>query len=421
MAPPPTVDDADVAIVGGGPAGCALAALLAGRGRSVVVLERRPVWRWHACGVFAGPAVRPYLRDLGLGDGAWADLARDVPAMRLETPAGTTLRLAYGADAGGPAALAFDRRALDEGLLAGAEAAGACVRRGERVTSVRLGARPVVAAGRPDGQAAVRARIVVGADGIRSTVARAVGVGRPPRFRRVGVTFHVPEARADAADASDAAEAPDAADAPVDARMIVGRDRYSGLAPVPGRRVNVGLVLRGSAAADLRANGGGDLWRETRAGLPPPVDGAVLFTPDAPLLDRPAGAAPIGHRVTRRAGPGWLLVGDAAGFVDPFTGEGIHRALASAFLAAEAIDRALAGDRRALDGYDRAMRARFAAKDGVSLLVQAFLARPALFEYAARRLERRRGLGRTFEAVLGDLAPASRALDPRFLVRLLAP
>ena len=75
----------------------------------------------------------------------------------------------------------------------------------------------------------------------------------------------------------------------------------------------------------------------------------------------------------------------------------------------------------AADAYDRAMRRRFAAKDAVSWLVQAFLARPAAFEYAARRLAARPQVRATMGLVMGDLVPASRGLDPRFLASLLAP
>ena len=64
------------------------------------------------------------------------------------------------------------------------------------------------------------------------------------------------------------------------------------------------------------------------------------------------------------------------------------------------------------------MPRRFATKDVVTAVVQAFLARPALFEYAARRLEARDGVRETMGLVMGDLAPASRALDPRFLAAL---
>ena len=67
------------------------------------------------------------------------------------------------------------------------------------------------------------------------------------------------------------------------------------------------------------------------------------------------------------------------------------------------------------------MRRRFAAKDAVSWLVQAFLARPAWFEYAARRVAARPSVRGTMGLVMGDLVPAGRALDPRYLAALLAP
>jgi flavin-dependent dehydrogenase len=131
---------------------------------------------------------------------------------------------------------------------------------------------------------------------------------------------------------------------------------------------------------------------------------------------------PLGHAVTRRAGNRWLLVGDASGFLDPFTGEGMHRAIASAELAAATIDTFLAGrGASSLAEYERAMRSRFATKDVVSRLVQAFLARPGLFEYAARRLGARNQVRETMGLVIGDIVPALRALDPRFLAALLAP
>ena len=67
------------------------------------------------------------------------------------------------------------------------------------------------------------------------------------------------------------------------------------------------------------------------------------------------------------------------------------------------------------------MTARFRSKDALSLLVQAFLARPALFGYAARRLAARDPVRETMGLVMGDLLPASRALDPRYVAALLRP
>ncbi|MEO5941634.1 MAG: hypothetical protein ABIQ76_12175, partial [Candidatus Limnocylindrales bacterium] len=139
------------------------------------------------------------------------------------------------------------------------------------------------------------------------------------------------------------------------------------------------------------------------------------------MCDAVEGASPVGVRVTRRAGPDWLLVGDAAGFLDPFTGEGLHRALRSAELAVTAIDGLLGGDRLALAGYDRRLARLTRAKDLVSLLVQGFLVAPPVLEYAARRLADRSAVRETMGLVMGDLVPATSAFDPRFLVGLLRP
>ena len=67
------------------------------------------------------------------------------------------------------------------------------------------------------------------------------------------------------------------------------------------------------------------------------------------------------------------------------------------------------------------MQRRFMAKDALSWLVQAFLVRPSLFEYAARRVAARPSVRATMGLVMGDLVPATRGLDPRFLASLLAP
>jgi flavin-dependent dehydrogenase len=208
--------------------------------------------------------------------------------------------------------------------------------------------------------------------------------------------------------------------------MRIVPDGYVGIAPVPGGRVNVGIVLGGSWLRVLAGDGAGAVV-DRIVGAVPVLDGAAGSPPDPAAwrtgsrLDPIAGASPLGHRVTHRAGAGWLLAGDAAGFLDPFTGEGLHRAVVSAELAVRAAARALAGDGTALAAYERAMHRRFAAKDVVSWLVQAFLERPRLFEYGARRIGARAAVRETMGLVMGDLVPASRALDPRFLGALLRP
>jgi flavin-dependent dehydrogenase len=113
--------------------------------------------------------------------------------------------------------------------------------------------------------------------------------------------------------------------------------------------------------------------------------------------------------VRATSGPGWLLVGDAAGFFDPLTGEGLFRALKGAHLAADAVDRAEGGHPTAFDNYARARRQAFAAKERLTALIQLFVRVPGLINYVVACLQRRPAIARRLARVLGDLEPAETA------------
>jgi flavin-dependent dehydrogenase len=404
------VSRVDIAIIGGGPAGATVAALLARRGREVVLVERSSAWRWRACGVFTSPAALTALRRVGLSEEVLREAALPIGAMRVEADDGTAFRLTYGDDGSlDRSAVGFDRRILDEAVLDLARATGVTVRTGTTLSAARPedgGHRLVVRDA--NGSDELRARVLIGADGVRSMVARLMGVARPARLgHRVGLTFHVRDPRPQVEGR--------------DARMVIGNDGYCGLAPVPEGRVNVGIVLAGDAwRRRLASEGAARVVTAVLEAIPPAPDDEVAWA-STERLDPIEGAAPLGHRVARRSGPGWLLVGDAAGFLDPLTGEGLHRALVSAALAASAVDAHLAGDAHALDGYARLMSRRFRSKDVVTLLVQGFVAQPTLFRHVARRLAHRSDLRATMGLVMGDLVPATRALEPAFLAALLSP
>ena len=114
-----------------------------------------------------------------------------------------------------------------------------------------------------------------------------------------------------------------------------------------------------------------------------------------------------------------MLIGDAAGFIDPFTGEGIFRALRSARAATQAL--AEGDDENAAARYRAARREAFAAKDALTWVVQGMLASPPVMGYALRRLADRPRLAARLGSALGDLRPATDALSPLFLAQVLRP
>jgi len=399
----------DVAIVGGGPAGAALAIWLARAGVQTTLIERREKPEWHACGVFSSPLTRARLRDLGFSVEEIAALNRPISALNLQTTRGTSCRIEYEQGF----ACGFDRVRLDEELLQRAAEVGANVRMSTVVRSVELPKgtsehgllrlSDTSGDGPADEPRTLIARVIVGADGLGSGIARAADVyAKTPFLSKSGITFH----------RSDPAGAPPGE--AMEGRFVFGSSWYVGIAPVPDARVNVGIVI---PVGELTKHKPQTIGDRVIASLPAPRDAWM----SAPTTDGATFAGRLEHHVTRAAGPGFVLVGDAIGFIDPLTGEGLQRAFVSAELAAVAVRKWLAGDRSAMDVYDRRVRSRWRSKNAVSWLLQLFLARPAAFDYALRRLATRDDLREELTLVLTDQARATRALDPRFLVRLLAP
>ena len=386
----------DVLIAGAGPAGSALAAALARGGASVLLVESAVHPRPKTCAEYASPRIVEELAGLGVAD-SWMGAAVPLRGTNLYA-GGRSTQIRY-ADGKGPRdAWGVDRRSFDARLAEHAVGMGAVLRERARLVSLICEGRTVRGATLRD-QATGRDEIVsaawtVGADGTRSNVSRLVGVDRPVRFpRRLGLVAHY----SGVAGLTDHGE------------MHVGRGYYLGLAPTPGGELNVGMALSmGTPGQTANAR-----FDAAIAGLP----AVARRLAHSERLTSIRGAAPIGHRVSSAAGPGWLLVGDAAGFVDPFTGEGIHRALRSARAAADAI---LAGGDVAA-AYREQRRRAFAAKTALSWLVQGFLAAPPLLERAVARLSSRPRAALRLGSALGDCRPATDALSPAALLEVFAP
>lgn len=201
------------------------------------------------------------------------------------------------------------------------------------------------------------------------------------------------------------------------AEMHVGAIGYAGLNRIGDDRYNVALVVPQPAARGARGRPT-EFFFESLERFPG-LRGRVRRD----QLDRDVlVTGPFASRARRVTAPGALLVGDAADFFDPFTGQGITAALRGAELAARVADPALAAPgivtATALAPYRRLRRKAFAGKWAMERLIGYGMLLPTLFDRAVGRLGLRAGMAHTLVGVTGDFVPAARVLDPRFLARM---
>ncbi len=362
----------------------------------MLVLDAARFPRRKACAEYVSPGGVAILESLGvLARITAAGQGRLLRGMRIRAPGGECHLVEYGDSATGskpkvlnkatasrPKALSVSRLVLDAALLDKARECGVEVRENYRVRDVWIKnkrARGVIG---PDGEQ-LAAELVVGADGLNSIVARAMGVrGRSVWPRRLGLVAHY-----------------SGVDWPEDyGWMLVGPRAYIGVAPLDNNgQVTVGLVRRmpithlgaTKAAIEKSIASFPELQKRLKQGH---INGPVL------------GVGPMSKRVKDPVGPGYALVGDAAGFFDPFTGEGIFRALRGAQLLAANPETYAANRRNA-----------FTAKERVVMLIQLFVQTPRLMNFVIHRLQHRPQLAREVANVLGDLQPARLDLVWRLL------
>jgi flavin-dependent dehydrogenase len=405
---------ADAVVVGAGPAGAATAILLAEQGLSVTLLDRARFPRDKICGEYLSPEGSRILGRLGVLARVEAEGARALRGMWILAPDGTQLVGDYPTDGPGrghrPHALAVRRRALDLALVERAREAGVSIREGMRVVDLlRDGRRvagvvtePTEPGGRTSKTAHFPARLVVAADGRASVVVQRLGLRRPHRWlHRLALVADVEGAGGDLERGE----------------IVLAPPAYSILNPVAAGVGNLSLVISLEEARRHKADLAGYFDRVTRAlpGFRERLRGARRRGPVRAL-------GPLAYRVVPPREDGILLVGDAAGFLDPFTGEGIYAALRSAEIAAEVGGRAVkAGDvsSAALGPAHARRAAEFAAKTRVTLILQRVIARRTLSVAAARLLARRPAHLARLMGVLGDFVPPRALLEPRFLAGLL--
>ena len=329
----------DVAIVGGGPSGAAAAHLLATKGHSVLVCEKKEFPREKTCGDGLTPRAVKILKEMGLADelGTW----ERVEGLRVHA-AGRTLELPFPElDEWDNYGLVKPRKDLDQIVLDNAEAAGAKVLYSTQAKEPIFegGVMTGFVAKRGDETEEVRAKWTICAEGSATKFSQSLGrtrnEGYPMGFA-IRQYFRSPMQSSGWFEAYlEVRSGPEA---------LPG---YGWVFPVGDGTVNVGVGLL-STFPGFREVNLHKLQDNFVANLPPEWeinDGTVESKSRA-------GRLFMGGSIWPPHGPGFILVGDAAGMVNPCNGEGIAYAYETGRIGARHIDEALRnGGSPSLDGY----------------------------------------------------------------------
>jgi flavin-dependent dehydrogenase len=358
----------DVVIVGAGPSGAVAATVLARAGVRVRLIDRARFPRPKLCGDTLNPGAMADLRRLNLAEVAERH-GLPLQGMRVTGEGGVTIDGAYPS---GLTGRSLERSVFDAALVDAAVAAGVTFTDGVRASA------PIVGGDHHDKEVRgveltsggnrerVHAALTIAADGRHSTLAFALGLARHPiRPRRWAIGVY-------AANVSGMTAC---------GEMHIRRGRYIGVAPLPDGRANICLVKPlwsvarslGDPADTLRRELARDEWLRERTA-------AARFCGSPTVL----GPLAVNVEAPRHVPRGLILSGDAAGFVDPMTGDGLRFAIRGGELAAHAALTALTkGWPAAYAELARSRQDEFSAKERFNRVLRALVASPAAVRVAS--------------------------------------
>jgi flavin-dependent dehydrogenase len=377
----------DVLISGAGPAGSVAATVLARAGARVLIVDRESFPRDKLCGDSVNPGALAILRRLSLS--RWIEThGCPTDGMLLTGPRNSRVEGRYPESLRGRVVMRrdFDRCLLDEAIAAGAQFEDRVFVRGPVVEPCR-GARGVHVRGvhvRSARRADIPlpAQVTIAADGRRSTLAFALGLAsHPVRPRRwaIGAYFEGVSGTSSLGE------------------MHVRAGEYLGIAPLDGGLTNACFVGSRGSLAHMRSP-----ERTLRAAIERDSQLRERFS-GARLVAPPAVLGPLAVDVQTAGVAGLLLAGDAAGFVDPITGDGLRFALRGGELAAEtALQMLQTGDSDGHIALARRRREAFAWKWRLNRTLRRIVDSPVALSAGVAAASVAPAIIRSLIAVAGD-------------------
>lgn len=386
-----TVNERDVIVVGGGPAGAATATMLAQKGYDVLLFDRKEFPRDKACGDAVPAGAIEILWRLGMQEKIRKAEERGefypLTQMLLVSPKGYELEATLHRGKGGADSYVTPRIHFDAVIQQHAVDSGAEFCRAQVKAPIVENNRVVGVRARANGSTKdFRAKVIIGADGVTSAITRAIR----PKSKQ-----HVDAHRAVAL----RAYIEDLEEFPHEVEFYLYRDLLPGYAwifPIGENKANIGLGMRLDQFRRLKRS----LDDMLRDFLEMPAIKKRLKR-GGQIRDVATWQLNFGsQKDLQHAFDGALLVGDAAGFINPLTGGGIHNALVSAELAAQTVHEALQkGDtsREAMAIYEQQCHEAMWAGMKRSYTLQAWLQRfPFLIDFLIKRMKENSQLAQIF-------------------------
>ena len=399
----------DVIVIGGGPGGCAMALDLNRRGYNVALCDQAKFPRDKVCGEFISPGADPILEQLGVLNAIEALTPKRLKGVAISSYESAEMVIGYPVSTGSelrPTSLSVPRYQLDSLFLKQIQSAGVKVFEQHKVTDFIFNDGCVAGVQGWDETKtsfSINCKLVVDAGGRNAISLRKFSLKRESKGRsKIAFSAHWQGVRL-----------------PEDyCYMHISRPGYTGISSVGNGRANVVMVVEGSALTSAKIENPETFYHRV----------LMQNCRRSKMLENGERVEPVrsveslAFAVKPVPCGGLILVGDATGFIDPFTGEGIYLSLRSSQLAGEVIHVGFENSnfsKNFLSVYDQRRQHEFGRKFLLSRALQWLIYNRPFCNRVMKSLSSNRGLAETLVGVIGDIFPAEKVVSLKFLSKLL--